>query len=99
MTVLIPVICCATANPTPTIIAGRKRGLSSSDQLRDDQLHVADTGLVNAGIIDLVEDSLAESEPDATLVAEGFANAGFRAGSPAWLNVGRPRRLAIGVLA
>ncbi len=77
MTVLIPVICCATANPTPTIIAGRKRGLSSSDRLRDDQLHVVDTGPAKAGMIDLVEDSVAESEPDATLVAEGFAKSGF----------------------
>ncbi len=31
MIVLMPVICWATANPTPTIIAGRSSGLSSSD--------------------------------------------------------------------
>jgi hypothetical protein len=38
--------------------------------VRDDQPHVADAGLVNAGVINLVEDSVAQREPDAALVAE-----------------------------
>ena len=51
--------------------------------VRDDQPHVADAGLVNARVIDLVEDSVAQREPDMALVAEGRPNAGFSAGSPA----------------
>ena len=35
--------------------------------VRDDQPHVADAGLVNAGVIDLIEDSVAQREPDVAL--------------------------------
>jgi hypothetical protein len=56
--------------------------------VRDDQPHVADAGLVNAWVIDLIEDSVAQREPDPTLITEGRANAGLGAGSPARRNSG-----------
>jgi len=51
--------------------------------VRDDKPHVADAGLVNAGVIDFVEDSVTQRKPDVARVAEGCANAGLGAGSPA----------------
>ena len=56
--------------------------------VRDDQPHVADAGLVDAGVIYLVEDSVAQREPDVALVAERRADAGLGAGSPARRNSG-----------
>src|SRR3984957_11663521 len=61
--------------------------------VRDDQAHIADAGLIDAGVIYLVEDSVAQREPDAALVAQGRANAGFRAGSPSRRTSGAARRV------
>ena len=56
--------------------------------VRDYHSHIADAGLINAGVIYLVEDSVAQREPDMAPVAEGRTNAGFRAGSPVRRNSG-----------
>ena len=55
----------------------------------DDQSHVADAGLIDAGIKDFVEDSMAQREPDMAFVADGRAHAGFGAGCPTRWNPGR----------
>ncbi len=56
--------------------------------VRDDQAHVADAGLINAGVINLVQDSVTEREPHMAIAVEGGADAGFSAGSPARRNSG-----------
>ena len=54
-----------------------------SRSIRDDQPHVSDARLVNAGIVDFIEDSMAQREPHVALVTERCADARFCAGSPA----------------
>lgn len=48
----------------------------------DDQPHVADAGLINARVINLVKNAVAQREPDMALVAECRAHAGLGAGMP-----------------
>ena len=57
----------------------------------DDESQVADAGLVDAGVVDLVENAVAKREPDPATGTERGAHAAFRTGSPAGLDA-RPAR-------
>ena len=59
----------------------------------DDQAEVANAGLIDARVIDLVENAVADGEPDAARVGEGRADAALGARGPARLDPGPPRRL------
>lgn len=56
--------------------------------VRDDQPQVAYAGLVDAWVINLVENSVAQREPDSASVAQGRAKSGLRTGSPARRDTG-----------
>src|ERR1700677_1396642 len=58
--------------------------------VRNDQPHVAHAGLVDARVIDLVEDAVAEREPDVTVGAERRAHADLGARGPSRCDAGRP---------
>jgi hypothetical protein len=57
----------------------------------DDQAEVADAGLVHAGVVDLVQDAVADGEPHAADRRQGAAHTGFRRRGPACLDA-RPSR-------
>ena len=50
----------------------------------DDQAEVARAGLIDARIVDLVQDAVAEREPDAADRGQRGADTALRAGGPAW---------------
>jgi hypothetical protein len=52
----------------------------------DNQTHVAGAGLVNARVVNLVENAVAQGEPNTALVAECRTHAGLGAGCPARRN-------------
>src|SRR5579859_2950839 len=52
----------------------------------DDEAEVAGAGLVDARIVDFVQDAVAEGEPDAADRGKRGADAGLGAGGPAWRN-------------
>ena len=58
----------------------------------DDEAEIAGAGVVDAGIIDLVEDAVAEGEPDPALGRERGADAALGARGPARGNARRARR-------
>src|SRR6185437_5850563 len=74
----------ANAGVSVALLLGEERRA-----VRDDQSHVAHTSLVDARIIDLVEDAVAEREPDVTAVGEGRAPADLGARGPAGRDTGR----------
>ncbi len=55
------------------------------------QAKVAYAGLVNSGKINLIEDAMAQREPDPAVQVQGGANPGFGARCPARLNPGPAR--------
>ena len=59
--------------------------------VRDEQPHVAYAGLVDARIIDLVENAVAEREPNVTVGAERRAHADLGARGPSRCGAGGPR--------
>ena len=56
-----------------------------------DQAQIADAGLVIAGIVDFVEDAVAEGEPDPAAREQGGAHPALGAGGPARLDAGPAR--------
>jgi hypothetical protein len=52
----------------------------------DDQAQVADARLIHAGVVDLVQDAVANGEPHAAAVAQGGAHSTLGAGRPARWN-------------
>src|SRR6185503_10035628 len=48
----------------------------------DDEAEVASAGVIDAGVIHLIENAVAQSEPHAAFAADGRAEAGFRAAGP-----------------
>ena len=59
----------------------------------DDESEVADAGLVDPGIVDFVEDAVADGKPDAAGVGERRADSALGARGPSRPNSGRSRRL------
>ena len=57
----------------------------------DEELLVARVGLIDVGVINLVDDAVAEREPDAGAAAVRRADAVLGAGRPAWLNPWRAK--------
>ena len=60
--------------------------------IADEELKVARVWLVDARIVNLVDDAVAEREPEPATRMIGRAKAFFRAGSPARLDSGRAKR-------
>src|SRR4051812_9044697 len=48
----------------------------------DDEAKVSRAGVINAGVIHLVENAVTQSEPDAAFAADGRAETGFCAAGP-----------------
>ena len=57
----------------------------------DEILKIAGVRLINAGIVNLVDDAVADGEPKAATGVVGSADAFFRAGGPARLDSGRAK--------
>ena len=51
--------------------------------VRDDETEIAGARVIDARVVDLVEDAVAQREPDATVATDGSADAAFRARRPA----------------
>ena len=62
----------------------------------NNESHVASTGLVDAGKINFVEDSMTEREPDFAVLVERRTGARLGARSPSWRNAGPAGRAASG---
>ena len=62
--------------------------------VRDDQAEVADAGLIDARIVDLVENAVADGEPDAARFRERRADPALGARGPSGSNSRRPGRLS-----
>jgi hypothetical protein len=90
---------------TPSVIgrmvplASRFSSEKKAASIDDDEAKIPRTGLINPRIIDLVEDTMAQREPDPALRLQCSANAAFGAGRPPRRNA-RPtwRRLLEGHL-
>lgn len=54
----------------------------------DNEAEVASARLVDARVIDFIEDPVAESEPDTAMTGQSGAGAGLRAGGPTRLDAG-----------
>jgi hypothetical protein len=57
----------------------------------DEKLKVTGVWLIDVRVVNLVEDSVTEREPDAATCMVGRANAFFCARGPAWLDPRRPK--------
>ena len=60
--------------------------------IADEKLKVACVWLINMRIVNLIDDSVTEREPEAATCMIGRANAFFRTRGPAWLNPRRTKR-------
>src|SRR2546428_667144 len=56
------------------------------------KLKVARVGMIDARIVNLIDDAVTEREPEPATCMIGRAHAFFRARSPAWLNSRRTKR-------
>lgn len=62
----------------------------------DDQAKVSEAGLIDAGVVNLVEDAVAERKPDAAGGAERCPYAALGTERPAWRDARSPgRRLLV----
>src|SRR5262249_47171772 len=61
----------------------------------DEELHVADLGLVNGGMINLVEDTVRTGKPDSARGGVGGADGVLDTGRPAWRKARRTEGFAL----
>jgi hypothetical protein len=66
--------------------------VAESIAIRDEELKIARVRLIHMRIINLIDDAVAQREPEAATRVISRADALFRARSPAWLDSGRAQR-------